>query len=550
MKKYLALMVTLEVGLATLSGCAGNTEKIGGGGDTDKTPGGGDTKYSYSMTMYQTRNSNPDSVMKKKIEEKYNIKLDVIDIEWQKYEEILNLKLAGGEVPDIIYVKTANSARKLVEQDIAGSISLDLLKEKAPNMLKRIEDSTGDILKYYYIDGELYTIPTFSASTGLSGIPLVWRGDWLEKVGINKLPETLDEYEEAFYKFATEDPDGNSVRDTYGLSLSGLTSIFASYGYVPALGATTKESAWQERDGKLVFAAIQPEMKTALARIAKWYADGILDPEFIIGENKGGYWAISHQFVNGIIGFTSHGASYHWEPLFFADSDPSSSGQDRYELLKIDPVAAEKLEVTAKVPTLVPGNEKVYEKPLLIKGERWMYSKELVEDKGKFERLLEIYNDMFENQENFDFVRNGEQGTVWTYDNVTAISGKTYKNKIFLNEWADTEYRNDQMFNFAPFSPLFLEEEVVKTPRDDWAEPRGFAKQYMPYTQLYAPLSSASLYKAELTKIEEEAYIDIITGEKPIEYFDEFVKKWREAGGKVLEEEANAWFNEVNSVKY
>ena len=40
-------------------------------------------------------------------------------------------------------------------------------------------------------------------------IASVWRDDWLKKVGIDKIPETLDEAETAFYKFRNDDPDGN-----------------------------------------------------------------------------------------------------------------------------------------------------------------------------------------------------------------------------------------------------------------------------------------------------------------------------------------------------
>ena len=50
-----------------------------------------------------------------------------------------------------------------------------------------------------------------------------------------------------------------------------------------------------------------PEMKEALERIAKWYQDGVIDPEFVTGENQGGYWALSHSFINGRIGVSGGG---------------------------------------------------------------------------------------------------------------------------------------------------------------------------------------------------------------------------------------------------
>ena len=384
MKKTVALILASSLAVSMLAGCNGKKEQSGSE----------DEKYTYTMTMYQTGTSNPDAVMKKSFEERFNVNIDVWDVEWQQYDEVLNLKIAGGEIPDIIYVKTADAAQKYADQDVAGVIDEELLAKKAPNLLKRIKEDSEELLKYYYIDDELYSLPSYSSGTNSTGIPMVWRGDWLKKVGIDKIPQTMDEYEDAFYKFALNDPDGDGKKNTYGLSRSGLVGIFAAYGYIPSLGQSGSTGGyWQERDGKLVYASIQPEMKEALARIAKWYADGVLDTEFITGENKGGYWAISHQFINGIIGYTSHGMSYHWEPQFYTDADPSTSGQDRYELEKLNAEAAKALEVTAIPPVLGTGDAPVYEKPAPVKGERWMFSKELIADEKKFSRLLEIYNE-------------------------------------------------------------------------------------------------------------------------------------------------------------
>ncbi len=518
---------------------------VGCGQKTEQTDSG--QTYNYTMTMYQTEPANPDSVLKKEFEERFGVTVDVWDIEWQKYDEILNLKMAGGEVPDIIYVKTAQAAQKYVDQDIAAPIPLEDLERLAPNMLKRINDDSEGQLKYYYIDDELYSLPSYSVGAGASGIPMVWRGDWLKNVGIDKVPETLDEYEEAFYKFAKEDPDGNGKDDTYGLSRSGLTSVFAAYGFVPSLGQTgTPQGYWHSRDGQLVYSAIQPEMKTALERIHQWYVDGVLDPEFITGENKGGYWAISHQFINGIIGFTSHGMSYHWEPLFYVDADPSTSGQDRYELSKLNKEASDALEVSGKPPKLTEGEQPTYPPKEYVRGERWMFSKDLLADQGKWEKLLSIYNEMYSSKETFDEISMGKKGVVWDYEDAATVDGNTYQRTIYLGDWKDQEYRNDNTFNFRLFSPNFLEAERVKTPRDDWADPKGFNMPYFPYNELYINLPSTNRYNSELTKIEDEAYVQIITGDQPIDYFDEFVEKWRASGGAQLEKEAQEWFDEVN----
>jgi len=57
-------------------------------------------------------------------------------------------------------------------------------------------------------------------------------------------------------------------------------------------------------------------------------------------------------------------------------------------------------------------------------------------------------------------------------------------------------------------------------------------------TRLIMPLPSASKYSTELDRIEDEAFIDIISGQKPVTYFDTFVAQWLAAGGDQLTKEA------------
>jgi len=72
----------------------------------------------------------------------------------------------------------------------------------------------------------------------------------------------------------------------------------------------------------------------------------------------------------------------------------------------------------------------------------------------------------------------------------------------------------------------------------DWATKCGLDK-FGKSEELTKPLPSGNKYISELDRLQSEAYIKIISGEKPIEYFDEFVKQWRAAGGDILEKEAN-----------
>ena len=62
-----------------------------------------------------------------------------------------------------------------------------------------------------------------------------------------------------------------------------------------------------------------------------------------------------------------------------------------------------------------------------------------------------------------------------------------------------------------------------------------------------AALPSAADYQAELDKLADETFVDIITGAQPIEAFDEMVETWYSIGGEQLTEEANELYNPNNA---
>ena len=48
----------------------------------------------------------------------------------------------------------------------------------------------------------------------------------------------------------------------------------------------------------------------------------------------------------------------------------------------------------------------------------------------------------------------------------------------------------------------------------------------------------------KLKEMQKQAYLEIITGEKPVDYFDTFVEQWYEAGGEEIVKEVNESYKE------
>ena len=98
------------------------------------------------------------------------------------------------------------------------------------------------------------------------------------------------------------------------------------------------------KDGKVEFACVQPEMKEALAKLREWYKEGLIDPEFITGENKSGYWAVSQDFDNGKVGVTGMSMANHWEPpltegatggacyVSFTEANPDAVWEETFDI--------------------------------------------------------------------------------------------------------------------------------------------------------------------------------------------------------------------------
>lgn len=98
---------------------------------------------------------------------------------------------------------------KYYKDGIIGGWTEEFFREHAPNLSRYIDETDPSAWQIAKFDGELmYSIPCFRKYDTIV-TPVVWRTDWLENVGITEIPRTLEEFEEAFYKFTKEDPDGN-----------------------------------------------------------------------------------------------------------------------------------------------------------------------------------------------------------------------------------------------------------------------------------------------------------------------------------------------------
>lgn len=297
---------------------------------------------------------------------------------------------------------------------------------------------------------------------------------------------------------------------------------------------------WIERDGKLVYCNIQPEMKEALALLRKWYQDGVLDPEFIMDERQVSGSNMSKPFVEGRVGFTASGEDWHYKPKFENGKEKNDwEGDNRKELRKLNPTAADSLRLG--VPLTGPNGSKVIDQGNIVGTTNTTigFGAQLKDQPDKLAKILDIINQLgFTSRQNSLEANNGIEGVHWKFDDEGRI------------EYLDPKYEQyterAKIGGHTVFQPVkSLEWDKIGDEAFLQWEEDNKAMEYGLRNELKTILPSQSRYGADLDKIVSETYIAIITGDEPIEYFDEFVEKWRKAGGEQLEKEANEWYASI-----
>lgn len=530
-KRFGALVMVLTVGMSAVSGCGNTGQAVGSGqsgtGMADSQEAGG-SRYSYSMVMRNFGPLDDDPEMVRRWEDEYGVDFDLVYVEDSAGADQVNLMIASGDIPDVMQYIDLN---KYYQDGIIGGWTEEFFREHAPNLSRYIDETDKTAWNIAKFDGEkMYTIPSFRKYDTYA-TPVVWRTDWLQNVGIEEIPKTLEEFEEAFYKFAKEDPDGNGKHDTYGLSETGIKTIYGAFG-------SYREKWLLDENGKVVYGDVKPEMKEALAKLSQWYQDGVIDPEFVSGENEGGYWAITHKFLNNRIGYTNMGCFYHWVPDMTREENGTVIGDMTAQWKNSGNTGVYEMGWAPEGPNGFKGSDLAD-----FRKTRTGFSASLVADKERFGRLLEIIDDM--NCSSIEKSLEVSRGTLGTYSEIVRFKGREAyagigeaKVASSINQFMGAK-GGANTFAFIEEGGNLEYQEVVYAQQLSWADEVLQDKNDGYRSVIYKTPESKIKYGAELDKILNSGYIAIITGEKPLDYFDTMVEAWYKNGGEQLTKEAN-----------
>jgi putative aldouronate transport system substrate-binding protein len=201
-------------------------------------------------------------------EELTGVSLNIVKPEHNQYSEILGVTFATGDLPDLVELQTADYVPYATSGQL---VPLD-------DYIAASSEAAGcrqDIIEAYRLkDGHIYAFPTYDGG----GCVTYMREDWLDNLNL-PVPTTWDEFHNVLREFTFNDPDGNGLDDTIGMTLpfSVPPDEFDYYN------RTIMQEAWfgfQYKDGEWVDGFTEPEMVGALHRFQDLYAEGVIDQEF------------------------------------------------------------------------------------------------------------------------------------------------------------------------------------------------------------------------------------------------------------------------------
>ena len=527
-KRLTAGLLASTMVLASLTGCgssnkeestaapasteAGKTEETGKSEETSAEKG---DPVTLTWLVGQTSAEvNDDAEVVKMIEERFNIDMKAWYVDSNKFYENLNVRFAGGEMPDVLVIDNLSLLPTYVEGGIVAELPIETIREKAPNYAKVADENDDGTLWSTMI----YNGKNYGVANPMDAVPMAmfWRKDWLDKLGL-EVPETLDDYEKVLTAFVEQDPDGNGKKDTAGIAERAFGAVFGAYGLRCVTGGNPGfkvEEMQLGEDNVPFFPYIHPDAKLALAKLHDWYEKGILDKEFITGENHGGYAWLSHSFMNGRIGLTS-AQPYHYLNTDRDITDEKTWGVCMKELKGLNPDAEIVIGPAPVGPDGKSGTEG-WNKT----GRLTCLTTQAASDPRKVDAFLAMLDAYYSDMEYAKLVNYGLEGVHYE---------QTEDGPVRIMEGTDLRKEGVLQCDFGSTVTFAKEVTPEKTDFGHKVTGNGYYRFNAP------PVQEFSDVIATLDTLTEQAYFDMITGAKPLDYFDTFVEEFKKAGGEAAE---------------
>lgn len=325
-KKISAAALAAALMLSCMAGCSGGgteSKKEEGGSAADESMSQGSSDgsaessqsgdYAEHMTLSVAVWGIGDTIIdgedevRDRLYDKFNIDIEPYAVTWGDYGEKIQLWAATNQLPDITAYDAAytDTFRKWRDQGVVRALPDNWASfENVAKMLDNAEGRAMNEVAETEANPVFYGIPRpnyQSDEDGITDYGIAIRRDWMENVGVTKVPETPDELLDLLKKFVTDDPNQSSKADTVGLA--GYTFSWMTVLMNGECPDAVNGFRWSfAEDGSLVPCFMTKNFLNGVKVMKEFYDAGVIDPDYIIYKGEDG----RDKFLNGQAGAYAH----------------------------------------------------------------------------------------------------------------------------------------------------------------------------------------------------------------------------------------------------
>jgi putative aldouronate transport system substrate-binding protein len=507
LRKGLRVQMVLAIIFAlALAGCSSN--------ENEETPntsnGSSDAPIEISWLSFDTPLSD-NNVVQQYLENRFNVKIKNVRVDRSSWDEQVNIKLATGEVPDLMWM-WVGSLSKYVQQGVLMELPEETIREHMPNYSKSVDEVDPLLWEYDLINDKNYMIPVYWEAGSAPILP-AYNGDWLKAVGYEEAPKTLAEFEDVLTKFRNNDPDGNGVKDTFGISSSNnfVTAFGAAFG-----AYSVHWDRFHEEEGKAIFGMTSERARQAFKTLNTWFEAGLIDPEFVTNKAE----KQREDFYRGKYGVYDGGNAYSsYFPATGVVSAPFAKQNPDNELVTGPQITGSDGKGTALSYGVRNGHIGI--------------GAQVQQNPAKLAKILEILEALASDEEAYLMTGYGVEG-----EHFDRVDGVAVMKPEFAAITERVKVGAGAFYGFfGSKSTLMREITLSKEQQQFMDQVQEGTITVQDLKQFSVPADSEA---PDLAKLQEEYFIKFITGEVDLEQgFDRFVELWNKSGGQRITEQVN-----------
>ncbi len=486
-----------------------------------------------------------DNAYTRAAEEQLDIDIrNAFEAEGADYDRQVALAISSGDLPDMMIV-SREELKDLVDNDLIEDLT-DVYEDNASDYIKETYASYDNRpLEDATFDGSLMAIP---GTESLAAPQMTWiREDWLEELDLSIDEDgdrliTLDELEEVAKTFIKKNPgdSGNPVGIPFENYLNAGDYGSFTMNSIAAVFEGQPKRYLIEDDGSITYGSTSEGTKQALELMNNWFEEGIIDPQF----GTRSFDDIMALLTNGQTGIATG-------PWHIPDWGLSN---------------VREMDNNARFAAYVLADDegRVNVPEQKTTGGSFIVVRKGYEHPEKAVQMLNFFYDDIENTTEEDmestfpevaeYLEQGVDDSTKPF-NIVVLPMQTYLEdyqavQAVLNE----EMAVEEITNSQVRQKLKGIEEYIENPEDtstgNWSSYHSrivgwglmnkvTEEDRFNWAEAAYVVNTPTMEQkgANLIKLEEEDFIKIITGAEPIDYFDTFVDKWNNQGGKEILEE-------------